>query len=128
MIIKSLSDKRIIIEAKVNTSSIKLLVDTGSSVNILDTAKSKKLDFKPGRLVGHLTNAGNTKIEAYIIKNMEVIIADTFKVYQWVTYSLEGIKQSIKQETGLEIDGILGLPAIKELEMGIRVNEITIGY
>ena len=57
--IKSISDKRLIIEAKVNDKKAYLLVDTGASIGLIDNNKRKRFDLSVGREYnGTLVGAG----------------------------------------------------------------------
>lgn len=124
------SDKRPIVKATVNGLQAYFLVDTGASVNILDADRMKYFKFTKGRVIGTIIGSGGGSSENCLANNANVILAQTFPVYQWVTYSLGSVVDSIKAQTGIRIDGILGTPAIKQMEMKINLNDkiIKIGY
>ena len=119
--IKSLSDKRLIVEGKVNNKTAYFLIDTGASIAILDYDKRKKYDLKVGRKFnGTIVGAGGE------MRNLRH--CDTFAyiedraLTQFVLADISGVVNSIKKETGVEILGIISLPQMGMIGMNIDVN------
>ena len=57
--IRSISDKRLIIEAKVNNKGAFFLIDTGATVGLIDESKIKRYNLSKGRAYnGTLVGAG----------------------------------------------------------------------
>lgn len=119
--IKSLSDKRIIVEGRVNNESAYFLADTGASIAILDYDKRKKYDLKVGRKFnGTIVGAGGE------MRNLRH--CDTFAyiedraLTQFVLADISDVVKSMKRETGVEILGIISLPQMKLIGMNIDAN------
>lgn len=126
MVIKIISNKVPIVKASINGIEANLLVDTGASINMIDSEKWKKFGFVEVKKVGEVAGL-NGSSDMYTTKNVSVKIADTFEVVQFVSCSIASAKQSILRSEGIEIDGIIGVPGQKQLEMKIDVlNNIVI--
>lgn len=131
MIAPIISDKRPIIEVSVNGVKTPMLVDTGSSLGILDINKEKELSFSlksklPGVIIGM---GGSSESPAYHVGDCVIDVAGV-KLYQFITTDISGIVDSIKKETGIEISGIIGFTQIQMSEMKIDLDNkvIKIGY
>lgn len=130
MITKSISDKRIIIPVNINNKEAQMLVDTGASVGIIDIDCKKEYEFDLGsELGGTIVGVGGESMQAYHTRNLDIDI-EGIKLYQFVTMNIDSVKNSIKKETGITIQGIIGLTQIKMSEMKIDANNgiIKIGY
>ena len=125
--IKSLNDKRLIVECQLNGENALFLLDTGATVGLIDRKAAKRYDLKSTRdFPGTLTGAGG--------ELRRVKICDTFAylmgkpMTQFLIADIEDVVESIERETGLRITGIIGLPQMKLA--GIRIdandNEIII--
>lgn len=111
---------RPIIEATVNGNDCYLLIDTGSSLNIVDFSQLDDLGikrrFKIGDVVG--INGGSVLWQIFQVP----VIVTSRNVTQFITSDLTAVRESILQSTGIKISGILGTPAIKELGMIIDLS------
>ena len=104
-----------IIEAVINGVTVNILIDTGASVNIINSGSVYK--FKGAKLYGekHLVTVGsNTRANS--LRNIEALIKGR-AVTDFITLDLTGLQASIQAETRLEIDGIIGVNGIKQLGM-----------
>lgn len=119
--IKSISDKRLIIEAKVNDKKAYLLVDTGASIGLIDNNKRKKFDLSVGREYnGTLVGAGG---EMRNVRHCDTFVEfEGKKISQFLLADIKGVVESIKRETGIEILGIISLPQMSFIGMNIDVN------
>lgn len=131
MIAPIISDKRSIINVNINNKEVPMLVDTGSSLGIIDINKQKELGFKltskiPGTISGI---GGESDSSAYNIKDCIVDIAGV-KLYQFISTDISSVVESIKNSTGIEIYGIIGFTQIDMAEMKIDIDNkvIKIGY
>ena len=120
--IKSLNDKRLIVECQLNGENALFLLDTGATVGLIDRKASKKYGLKSTRdYPATLTGAGG--------ELRGVKICDTFAylqgkpLTQFLIADIEGVVESIRRETGLEIAGIIGLPQMKLAGIGIDAND-----
>lgn len=120
--IKSKSEKRIIIEVKVNDKSALMLVDTGATVGIIDSKQRKDFNLIVGKdYPGTLVGAGG---EMYNIKYCNTMAEFEGKLIpQFLLADLSHVVKSIKKETGLEILGIISLPQMKIVGLGIDAND-----
>ena len=100
--IKSISEKRLIIEAEVNGKSAFFLLDSGASIALIDYDKKKEYDLKVGRKYsGTIVGAGG------IMRNVRH--CDTFVYFegkpitQFLLADISNVVESINRETGIEI-------------------------
>ena len=103
---KSASDKRLIVECKVNDKSAYFLIDTGASVGLIDYEQRKRYDLKVGRnfnstLVGAGGEMRNVKYCNTFVNVKDKVIS------QFLLADISNVVQSIKKETGIEILGII---------------------
>ena len=109
-----------IIEAVINGVTVNMLIDTGASVNIINSESVYK--FKGVKLYGekHLVTVGsNTRANS--LRNIEALIKGR-AVTDFITLDLTSLQASIQAETRLEIDGIIGVNGIKQLGMIIDLS------
>lgn len=119
--IKSISDKRLIIEAKVNNKDAFFLIDTGATVGLIDESKIKGYNLAKGRAYnGTLVGAGG---EMCNVKHCDTFVEfEGKKISQFLLADIKGVVESIKRETGIEILGIISLPQMSFIGMNIDVN------
>ena len=111
---------RPIIEATINGNDCYLLIDTGSSLNIIDFSQLDDLGIKRRFKIGDaMSIAGGSVL--WQIFQVPVIVKER-TVNQFISSDLTVIRESILQSTGIKIAGILGTPAIKELGMIIDLR------
>ena len=130
MIVKSLSDKRFIIQALINGKSGNLLIDTGASISLINSNVVKKYNIKLGSVFnGSVINASGDSMEIRHTQNLIVDI-EGIHICQFYATDLTNIISSIKKETDIDICGIIGLAQIKSSEMQIiaKDNIIKLGY
>lgn len=131
MIAPIISDKRPIIEVSVNGIKVPMLVDTGSSLGILDINKEEELSFSlKSKLPGVITGmGGSSESPVYHVRDCVIDVAGV-KLYQFIATDISGIVDSIRRETGIEISGIIGFTQIQMSEMKIDLDNkiIKIGY
>ena len=119
--IKSLSEKRLIVEATVNGRKANFLVDTGASVGLIDKSERKRLSLDIGRdYPGSLRGAGGEFHAKY---------CNTFAylkgkpMAQFLVADISGVAESIRRETGISIAGIISLPQMKMTGIQIDAND-----
>lgn len=123
--IRSKSEKRLIIEGKVNDKTAYFLIDTGASVGLIDKEKKKKYGLKEGfRYHGTLIGAGG---EMKDVKHCDTFVEFEGKtIPQFLLADISNVVKSIKRETGIEILGIISLPQMSIIGMNIDVNSSEI--
>ena len=109
-----------IIEAVINGATVNMLIDTGASVNIINSESVYK--FKGAKLYGekHLVTVGsNTRANS--LRNIDATVKGR-KVSEFISLDLTSLQGSIQSETRIEIDGIIGVNGIKQLGMIIDLS------
>ena len=121
-IIKSKSDKRLIIEGLVNGKSANFLIDTGASIALISESHRRTYGLVKGnRYNGSIIGAGGNLSDAYICNTFPVINGRQFS--QFLIVDIDTIISSIKIETGIEIIGIISLPQMKMNGIQIDTND-----
>lgn len=119
--IKSLSDKRLIVEAEVNDKPAYFLLDSGASVALIDKDRKKEYGLKEGRrFEGTIVGAGG---EMRNVRHCDTFVHFGGKVIpQFLLADISGVVKSIKKETGIEILGIISLPQMSMIGMNLDIN------
>lgn len=119
---KSLSDKRLIIEAEVNGKKGFFLIDTGASVGLIAEDKVKKFDIVRGRKYpGSLVGAGGEMEDVYYCNTL--VRFSGKDIPQFLITDISGVRNSIERETGIEILGIIGLSQMKIIALQVDAND-----
>lgn len=120
--IRSLSDKRLIVECTVNGRQGNFLVDTGASVGLIAEDRVRKFGLLEGRRYpGTLIGAGG--------EISGVRYCNTFAnlkgkdIPQFLIADISAVRESIRMETGVEILGIISLPQMKIAGMQVDAND-----
>ena len=111
---------RPLIDVKINGVKAAMLIDTGSSINIICTSKLAKYGISDKVIRNYAKTIGGVK-SLYSIKDTEAFVKNR-KVSTFYSVDIEASCKSIEAETGIEVAGILGTPAIKELGMVIDLR------
>ena len=120
--IKSISEKRLIVEGQVNGKAANFLVDTGASIAIMDYGQRKDYDLEVGkRYHGTIVGAGG-EMDNVRYCNTFVHIEDKV-IPQFLLADIDGVVRSIKRETGIEILGIISLPQCKMFGISLDCND-----
>lgn len=120
-VVKLENDIRPIVRVHINGKVEYMLIDTGSSINILSpqTVYRYKVRIRThyaGIVYSTKGHANAVHVDSVIIKINEM------RINQFVMINLSSITDNILQATGINIAGILGTPAIKELGMVIDLR------
>lgn len=120
--INSVSDKRLIIEGRVNDKTAYFLIDTGASLALIDYDQRKKYDLEVGkRFHGSVVGAGG---EMRNVRYCNTFVNIENKVIpQFLLADISGVVESIKRETGIEILGIISLPQMKMCGISLDCND-----
>ena len=114
------SYERPILEATVNGQTVYMLIDTGSSLNVLDIEMLGKLGVEKRFRMNRVVTLGSEH-DMWHIRKAETSVKGR-RVTQFIASDIKAIRESILQATGIKIAGILGTPAIKELGMVIDLR------
>ena len=119
--IKLESIDRPIIKIKINNIEANMLIDTGSTLNVINIGDVKKYGIrKRTKFEGQLYSA-SSNVAAWHIDHSYAYICD-YRIHQFVSFDISAAKGSILNDTRIEITGILGTQAIKELGMIIDLK------
>lgn len=120
--IKSISEKRLIVEGLVNNKTAQFLIDTGACVGLIDKDKVKEYGLLRGkRYSGKLIGVGG---EMDNVRHCDTFVyIEDRAMPQFLLADIGDVVKSIKRETGIEILGIISLPQMKMVGMGIDAND-----
>lgn len=120
--IKSISDKRLIVEGLVNGKDAYFLIDTGASLALMDYDQRNKYDLEVGkRFHGSVVGAGG---EMRNVRYCNTFVNIGNKVIpQFLLADIEGVVESIHHETGVKILGIISLPQMKMANISLDCND-----
>ena len=111
---------RPIMDAAVNGQAVYVLIDTGSSLNVLDIEMLDKLAVEKRFRLNRVVTLG-AEHDMWHIRKAEVSVKAR-RVTQFIASDIKVVRESILQATGIKIAGILGTPDIKELGMVIDLR------
>ena len=111
---------RPILEAAVNGQTVYMLIDTGSSLNVLDIEMLDRLWVEKRFRMNRVVTLG-AEHDMWHIRKADTSVKGR-RVTQFIASDIKVIRESILQTTGIKIAGILGTPAIKELGMVIDLR------
>lgn len=119
--IKSLSEKRLIVTAQLNGKDANFLIDTGATVALVSERIKKEYGLIVGKkFPGMLVGAGGN-FNAYYCNTPAYI--EGKPLTQFLLTNIGNIVDSIKRETGIEIQGIISLPQMQFVGMQIDAND-----
>lgn len=107
--IKSLCKERLIVACQMNGAQVNMLIDTGATVGLV----SKRIKgLKKGRKYnGSLIGAGGD-LGTLRVCDIPATLGGKM-ITQFLIADIDGIVDSIKKQTGVEIGGIISLPQMK---------------
>ena len=115
-----LNRTRPLIEVFVNGKKTAMLIDTGSSMNIICSKKLARFGID-AKNVNRSVNTISGKSNVFLISKTDIFVKNR-QLFNFYSVDISGACQSIESETGIEVVGILGTPAIKELGMIIDLS------
>ena len=119
--VKSETDKRLIVEVKVNGKSAYMLIDTGASAGMIDVNQADDFDVVVGnKYCGSIVGAGGEMQDVRYTHTM--VEFEGKKIPQFLLADISNIVRSIKRETGVKILGIISLKQMAIIGMNIDVN------
>lgn len=122
--INSLSDKRIIITAKMNGRDAKFLIDTGATVGLVARNIQKKYGLSVGRKFPKPLVGAGGEFDAFYC-NTPAYIGNR-PITQFLLADISGVVESVKSQTGMEIQGIISLAQMRMVGMTINTNDNTV--
>lgn len=119
--IRFICEEKPIIEILINREKYNVLVDTVSSINILSKGVVKQNKMRLRTYYSGNIQSATTEVKARHVDKARIMLCDK-NIYQFVMVDIEDLSNNILQSTGIEVVGILGTPAIKELGMVIDLS------
>lgn len=117
----SLSSKRLIYNCILKNKQYPFLIDTGATVSLLSKGIIDKLDLKCSRKYnGTLVGAGGSIDTNYICD--EAVYINNKPITQFISADISHVQDSIRQQTGFTIQGIIGLPQLRMLNAQIKLS------
>ena len=110
-----LTRTRPLMEVFVNGKKCAMLIDTGSAINILCTSKLNRYGVDKN-LAKNYTKTISGVSEVYTINKIDVSVKGR-AVSLFYSVDIDAVCKSMEAETGIEVVGILGTPAIRQLGM-----------
>lgn len=114
-----LTRTRPLMEVFVNDKKCAMLIDTGSAINILCTSKLSRYGVDKN-LAKNYTKTISGVREVYTINKIDVAVKGR-AVNLFYSVDIDAVCKSMEAETGIEVVGILGTPAIRQLGMIINL-------
>lgn len=115
------SSERPIVKVNINGSEAYMLIDTGSSINILTMKAVKAHRLRIRTIYAGGVYSATTEMNAIHVDKAKIDIRGAL-FYQFLTIDISLITKNIFEETGIEISGIIGTPAIISLGMVVDLK------
>lgn len=127
MILKSESEKRIIVSGTINGKKAYMLVDTGAVAGIMDKSAVKEYGLKVNKNKKFSMEGAGGKFNAYLCET-PLVLGDKL-MYQFLVADISNLVKSIHRDTLIEIAGIISLSQMRGLNIEINTanNYINIG-
>lgn len=117
-----LSDKRPIVECRIGGLTANFLLDTGASVAFIDRTFVNEYALSEGKKYhGKVMGAGG-EMRGVRYCNSFVTLPNGKDVAQFLLADISGVRASIKEETGIDIVGIISWPQMKFAGITINTN------
>lgn len=108
-----LTTKRPIVECTINGKAANFLLDTGASVAFIDREYVYEYGIEQGKKYnGTLVGVGGA-MRGVRYCNSFVTLPNGKDVAQFFLADISGVRESIKEETGIEIVGIISYPQMQ---------------
>lgn len=118
-----------IVAMELNGKRIWVLLDTGSDINVLDSRTTRKYQFKAIKLykkevqVNGFGSISHTLMEA---KNVNLYFEDVQMKARFHAYDLSSVVNSIRERTGKNISGIIGIDLMRSYGFVIDLGNKTV--
>ena len=114
-----LTRTRPLMEVFINGKKCAMLIDTGSAINILCTSKLSRYGVDKNLSKNYTKTISGVR-EVYTINKIDVAVKGR-AVSLFYSVDIDAVCKSMEAETGIEVVGILGTPAIRQLGMIINL-------
>ena len=120
---QSLSEKRLLVNATINGYTAPFLIDTGATVGLIDRNRVNEFRINDGpKYNGTLVGAGG-KMRGVRYCYTLAVLNDGEKskpIGQFLLADIDDVVESIEEQTGIRILGIISLPQMKVA--GVRID------
>ena len=118
---KSLSDERLIVQAVINGMGANLLLDTGATVGLLSDGIKRKYKLILGKKFPRKLVGAGGEFTAYYCHTFAYVGGKP--VTQFLVADIDNVAASVREQTGIEIQGIMSLPQMKQAGIQIDAND-----
>lgn len=123
--VKSETEKRLIVEVKINGKSAYMLIDTGASAGMIDVNQADDFDVVVGnKYCGSIVGAGGEMQDVRHTHTMAEF--EGKKIPQFLLADISNIVRSIKRETGIKILGIISLKQMQVIGLNIDTSRFEV--
>jgi len=114
-----------IVRAEINGKKAFFLIDTGSSVSLINSSELKHFDLRAANLNDRRKAVGFNGDKEWMKKvvNAELILGEHFTYRDFYSMDLDVIVSSIQKETNMRISGIIGTDFLKRHRSIIDYNK-----
>lgn len=122
MILKSESEKRLIIKGQLNGKAAYMLVDTGAVCGLFSKQVAKRCALVENKHRSiNLVGAFGKPIKANMCDTP--LMVGGRPMYQFAIADISSVVESIKKETGIEIAGLISLPQMRSMGFEIDTDD-----
>ncbi len=123
--IKMQSTTKPIIKTEINGKTAYFLIDTGSSMTIINSSKLEKYDLETLKFTSRRKAVGFNGNREWMLKvtNAEMRLDGQFSYDDFYSMNLDLIAQSILKETNIKITGIIGTDLLRKHHCIINYNQ-----
>lgn len=116
-----------LVQTNLNNKSCYLMIDTGASISILDINQKKDYNFKVLKNSNFVLGVGG-KSNYYNLENINLKLDTTFYNVDFKGNDMNVLVNTIENNTGIKIVGILGSDFFKQNEIIIDYSTNTLKY
>ena len=121
--VKSETEKRLIVEVKINGKPAYMLIDTGASAGMIDVNQADDFDVVVGnKYCGSIVGAGGEMQDVRHTHTMAEL--EGKKIPQFLIADISNVVRSIKRETGVKILGIISLKQMQVIGLNIDTSRL----
>lgn len=122
--IQSLTDKRLVVKAKMNGKDANFLLDTGATVGLVSESIRKEYGLARGKKFPFpLVGAGGDFYACHCNTPADL---EGKPLTQFLLADISSIAESVRRETGITLHGIISLPQMQSVGMQINTNDNSI--
>lgn len=126
-------DRKPIVKMKLNGKNIWVLLDTGSSINLLDLSSMKKYKFKTYEQASDARNViglGSDEMQLLEVGDVDLVYKGVTLKGKFLTYDISNLITSFHAESGIAISGIIGSELMGKygFVIDMKSNKASLSY